>query len=308
MFTPSTSISDWRDLQEKTCRLFSEMDYVAEISKQVSLAGRGKKEIDVFVTDPNASYNKTYLIECKFWDSRVNQEVVHAFKTVMEETGANTGFIVSKVGFQSGAHEAARFTNIKLLTFDELQHLYGNEWFRKQRAKLEVQIQRLRHISTLHFDQWNDLGFSNNIWFRSPEQRQRLNYFNRWMLNLILNANGRWPKSYADTEPGQIPSDPMNPDLPELDEFTFQTVRDYFIQMTNAAKSCADDFDVFLKEAQTSFNSLPKAEQGDARLSVIAASWQELPLRVLRRYIDEEEYARLLNLVMRIQPHGQERV
>ena len=151
MLTPTSSIVDWRDLQEKTRRLFSEMDYVAEISKQVALAGRGEKEIDVFVTDPNASYNKIYLVECKHWASRVPQEVVHSFKTVMEETGANTGFIVSKAGFQKGAFEAARYTNINLLTFDELQNAYGQEWFRKQKAKLEVQIQRLRVHHTRHF-------------------------------------------------------------------------------------------------------------------------------------------------------------
>src|ERR1051326_5174857 len=106
MFISAAHVKDWRELQDRVCRLFIEMDYEAESEKSVALAGRGKKQIDVFVNDLLASYNRTYLIECKYWDVNVPQEVVHAFKTVMEETGANTGFIVSKKGFQPGAYEA----------------------------------------------------------------------------------------------------------------------------------------------------------------------------------------------------------
>lgn len=77
------------------------MEYEAETAKTVDLAGRGSKEIDVYVKDPLASHNQIYLIECKHWESNVPQEVVHGFKFVMESAGANTGFIVSKNGFES---------------------------------------------------------------------------------------------------------------------------------------------------------------------------------------------------------------
>ncbi len=146
MFIPVSQIADWRDLQNKVCQLFNEMAYEAETTKTVELAGRGTKEIDVYVTDPLASHNQIYLIECKHWDSNVPKEVVHGFKFVMESAGANTGFVVSKNGFQSGAREASRFTNIRLVTFEELQHLYGNEWFRKQRAKLAPLLDKLWSI------------------------------------------------------------------------------------------------------------------------------------------------------------------
>ncbi len=33
------------------------------------------------------------------------REKVHAFRTVMDETGANRGYIISRVGFQIGAIE-----------------------------------------------------------------------------------------------------------------------------------------------------------------------------------------------------------
>jgi len=296
MLVPSNSITDWRDLQEKTRRLFSEMGYEATVSKKVKLAGRGKKEIDVFVTDPNASYNKIYLIECKFWKSRVPQEVVHAFKTIMEEAGANTGFIISKAGFQSGAREAAKYTNIKLLTFNELQHMYGNEWFRKQREQLEIQVQRLRFISSLHFDQWSMVGFHNNMVFRSVRDRKRLSYFHRWVLNLILAAKSRWPESYAGPKPVKLACNPDDPDQAVAGGFTYPTVRDYFAKMTRAAKKCADEFEKFEKQARARFELLPQLKQDSAFVGVISAIQEELPIRVLKGSVSDEEYYRLVGL------------
>ena len=50
MFIPVNQVADWRDLQNKVCQLFKEMAYEAETTKTVELAGRGSKEIDVYVT------------------------------------------------------------------------------------------------------------------------------------------------------------------------------------------------------------------------------------------------------------------
>ena len=93
---------DWRDLQNKVCLLLSQSGFEAEIEKVVSTP-RGKVEIDVFAIDPGSIDKITYVVECKNWCTPVNQSVIHAFTTVMSETGSNIGYIVSRVGFQNGA-------------------------------------------------------------------------------------------------------------------------------------------------------------------------------------------------------------
>lgn len=118
---------DWRDLQNRVGQLFFEMGCTVEIGKTIELV-RGKKEIDVFVRDPLQTPQSTYLIECKFWNSAVPQEVVHSFRTIVADSGAHHGFIVSKAGFQSGSYEAARMTNIDLCTFEELQKVFFDRW------------------------------------------------------------------------------------------------------------------------------------------------------------------------------------
>jgi hypothetical protein len=58
------------------------------------------------------------------WRTNVPREKVHAFRTVMDETGANRGYIISRIGFQIGAIEAADATNAELLTFEQFQERY----------------------------------------------------------------------------------------------------------------------------------------------------------------------------------------
>ena len=58
----------------------------------------------------------------------------------MQETGAHRGFIISKVGFQSGAVEAATSTNVELLTFSEFQAMYFDKWIHRRLWDIEEDI------------------------------------------------------------------------------------------------------------------------------------------------------------------------
>lgn len=142
--------TDWRDLQNLTAQLFTEMGCQVEVGKAVKLV-RGKKEIDVWIHDPSTTPASRYLTECKFWEARIDQEVVHSFRTVVADYGAHRGFIVSKVGFQSGAREAAQGTNIDLLTFDELQQVFELRW-------RKAMLRALKPLSDVLFRFWDPTG------------------------------------------------------------------------------------------------------------------------------------------------------
>ena len=119
--------NDWRDLQNKVCLLLSHCGFKAETEKTIKTP-RGEVEIDVYAIDPRSIDRISYVIECKNWINPVNQSVIHAFTTVMNETGSNIGYIISKVGFQRGAISYTDHTNIRLFTFDELQKHYYKSW------------------------------------------------------------------------------------------------------------------------------------------------------------------------------------
>lgn len=120
-------IEDWKDLQTKVCDLLNQSGFIAEKEKIVETP-RGQLEIDVYAHDPNSIDKITYIIECKNWNKNINQDVIHSFTTRMNETGGNIGYIIAKKGFQKGAKNYIRSTNINLLTFEEIQVRYLKTW------------------------------------------------------------------------------------------------------------------------------------------------------------------------------------
>jgi len=297
MFTAIEKVKDWHDLQKHVCTLFNEMGYKAEIEKIIYLAGRGKKEIDVYIEDPNASHNQVYIIECKYWDTNVNQDVVHGFKTVMDGAGASTGFIISKRGFQSGAYEAIRFTNIQLLTFEELQHLYGNEWYRKKEAKLEKLDSKLNEIYRLHFAQDTFLPIMNNEKFISNGLGPKLSYFNKWVICLSLIIRGNTPENYMGPEPVLLANNPEDPLDHKKDWHAIPTVREYFDVVERAAEKCLEQFDNLTKEATAKESALNDGQFEDQSKRMLMKLREEMPIRVLKNQLERFEYERLLKLL-----------
>jgi len=56
-------------------------------------------------------------------------EGVHAFRTTVADGGAHIGYVISKVGCQSRAFEAAKLSNVKLLTWSDFQDEFEQTWF-----------------------------------------------------------------------------------------------------------------------------------------------------------------------------------
>ena len=118
---------DWEELQAGVCRIFTEIGLQAEQNKKVRTP-RGEVSLDVFAIDPGSVDKIQYVVECKNWNSSVPQSVVHSFTTVMQEVGANIGYLVSKHGFQKGAIEYLRNKNIRGVTYADYQNHYLGVW------------------------------------------------------------------------------------------------------------------------------------------------------------------------------------
>src|SRR3954463_1628988 len=103
--------------------MFTEIGCTTSESYVATLV-RGQKEIDVYVEDSVVVPRQTYAVECKLWKKAVEQETIHAFRTVCADLGVTIGFVVAKNGFQSGAHAAVERTNVRLVTFEELQDMF----------------------------------------------------------------------------------------------------------------------------------------------------------------------------------------
>lgn len=123
--TPST----WKELQELVAQILSDCGFQTEIEKTI-ITLRGKVEVDVYAEKVNGFHSKV-LCECKYWNGNIPQSVVHSFRSVLGDYGASQGFIISKIGFQKGAYEAAFKSNMCLLNWDEFQQKFEPEWLKQ---------------------------------------------------------------------------------------------------------------------------------------------------------------------------------
>jgi len=124
----STVPDDWRALQDAVGCLLAECGFAVEIEKKVETV-RGTVELDVFAQEEVKGRRYSIVVECKHWKSRIPQNVVHGFRTVVADLGANIGYIVSTAGFQEGAFQARELTNIELLTWEQFQNRFELSWY-----------------------------------------------------------------------------------------------------------------------------------------------------------------------------------
>lgn len=119
--------STWRDLQQQVADILSECGFCVSLEKTITTA-RGEVEVDVHAVESIMGRQHTLLVECKHWRRRVPKSVVHSFRTVVGDAGANTGYVLSVAGFQSGAATAALHSNVKLLNWPEFQQELESSW------------------------------------------------------------------------------------------------------------------------------------------------------------------------------------
>ena len=114
-------INNWFEFQEEICTYFKSLGFEAETNKTV-IGVRTSHDIDIFVETKFMGQNLTWIIEAKKWNSKVNKLQTLGLRTIVDDIGADKGFIISEKGFQKGAIEASKNTNISLLTFEQLRN------------------------------------------------------------------------------------------------------------------------------------------------------------------------------------------
>lgn len=108
-------VSDWRAYQIEVAAFFRRQGCNAEVEKIVQ-GVRAKHEVDVHVKFHRSGIECTWVVECKLWKTKVPKEKVMALKSIVDDVGADRGIIFSEKGFQSGALDSIRDTNITLVT------------------------------------------------------------------------------------------------------------------------------------------------------------------------------------------------
>ncbi len=119
-------VAEWSEYQEEVALFFRDLGLTAETN--ATIAGvRTTHQIDVVVRSKHAGIAVTWLVECKHWKSPVPKDKVFTLRSIVEDTGADRGFIMAESGYQSGALEAARLTNTSLTSLQDLKETLAYE-------------------------------------------------------------------------------------------------------------------------------------------------------------------------------------
>ncbi len=110
----------WRRYQDQVGDLFGSLGL--DKATDVRLAGvRTTHDIDVLVTGHASGIEFKWLVECKAWKRRITKQTVLALRSIVDDLGADRGFIMAEGGYQKGALEAATGANITLTSLYDLQ-------------------------------------------------------------------------------------------------------------------------------------------------------------------------------------------
>jgi Restriction endonuclease len=113
-------MKDWQKYQENAAKFFRCLGLSAVVEDCVRGA-RGEHEIDVHVKGSLHGIAFNWIIECKAWRTNIPKEKVLALAEIVQDVGADRGFLLSEIGFQSGAVLQAAKRNITLTSLQDLR-------------------------------------------------------------------------------------------------------------------------------------------------------------------------------------------
>ncbi|SJZ93759.1 Restriction endonuclease [Trichlorobacter thiogenes] len=130
----------WKEYQEEAASLFRSLGLDA--NTDITVKGvRTNHDIDVLVKSQHVGFEITWLVECKYWKTRVSKLHVLALREIVSDVGADRGIILSEAGFQSGAIEAAHLTNVQVTSLAEISTSARNDIFSMRLRELFDRIE-----------------------------------------------------------------------------------------------------------------------------------------------------------------------
>jgi restriction system protein len=112
-------VAGWNEYQDRVAEFF--LGLGLDAATDVTLQGvRTAHDVDVVVRTDFLGIVITWIVECKSWRTRIPKEKVFVLRQIVDDVGADRGLLMSESGYQKGALEAAKFTNVQLTSLDDL--------------------------------------------------------------------------------------------------------------------------------------------------------------------------------------------
>jgi hypothetical protein len=149
---------NWQDYQQAVAAFFQSLG--ATTSIEAPLHGvRGSHNVDVVVRLKHFGIDVLWIVECKLWKTSVPKEKVLALQQIVQDVGADRGFLMSESGFQSGTIKSANSSNISLSSLSDLRDMAFEELMKLRLRSVSVKLDDLtkRHYAFMPEDKFSNI-------------------------------------------------------------------------------------------------------------------------------------------------------
>jgi hypothetical protein len=123
---------DWKTYEEVTKNIYETLGKHSGVSiinhgKNCKIEGKSgvKHQIDVLTSHSDGIHTYLTDIECKYWDQKINKDIVMKVDSIVKDCNFNKGVIISKQGFTSDAKKYAKSVGVGLVI---LREPTGKDW------------------------------------------------------------------------------------------------------------------------------------------------------------------------------------
>ncbi len=119
-------IIDWKEFEKFVAELYKD-DGDVTVEHNVTLKGKSgaSRQIDVLITRKTKLHSYQTMVECKYWNKRVERSVVDIVYAGMDDLNISKGVIFTTTGYEAGAIEYAKSKNIDIFL---VRDLTPEEW------------------------------------------------------------------------------------------------------------------------------------------------------------------------------------
>ncbi len=123
---------DWQTYEETVKNIYSTLGK----DKGVEILGYGNSckvtgksgvehQIDVLTQNSDGLHNYKTAIECKYWNEKINKDILMKVDSIIKDCNFNKGVVVSKIGFTPDAIKYAEYIGLGLV---ELREFKDEDW------------------------------------------------------------------------------------------------------------------------------------------------------------------------------------
>lgn len=239
----SNSIKDWRELEAKVLDLFVSLGYKAEKGARIT-GVRAEHQVDVIASFEYGGLRYQVVVECKYWNKKVNKAQVAALSSIVSDLGAEKGVIISKVGFQNAAVKLAENSNIDLYTFEQLAKKAEETIEKALRHRcFDLIISLAAPFYEFHAKMSRKAEQMKTFWFPTEKGLNFLGSIALFEDKLKRIDNKRFPCYYMEVPPLQekpLPSEPKRTEVNSKLEYLRLLLRN-LVEFKQSAESFRDE-------------------------------------------------------------------